>query len=204
MFQPDPPRPTDAMRARLFERRIVIVDGDLTDEVAARIAAELMTLDAIGDDRVELLLNSAGGTLEAAFTIMDVVDLLGVPAHVTCVGRAEGAALGVLAVGAKRSVVPHASLRFSAPTSSFEGRADEVVRWAGEQQDQLRRFAARLAGVVDRPVEWLLDAMHDRRRIEPDEAIRVGLIDDVARSNLASVSRFDGGPLGFRPDRGRR
>jgi ATP-dependent Clp protease protease subunit len=201
MFQPDPPRPQDVMRARLFERRVVIIDSELTDELAARVAAELMTLDATGDDRIELLLNCASGTVEAAFTVMDVIDLLGVPVHVTCVGRAEGPALGVLAVATRRAVVPHAALRFGAPAHTFEGRADDVVRWASEQQDQLRRFAERLAAATDRPVEWLLEAMHDRRRIEPAEAMRIGLVDEIARSNIATIRRIDGGALGFQPHR---
>lgn len=204
MFQPDQAHPTDVMRARFFERRVVIVDGELTDEVAARVAAELMTLDATGDNRIELMLNSFGGTLESAFTIMDVVDLLGVPVHVTCVGRAEGPALGVLAVAAKRSVVPHASLRFGAPDAAFQGRVDDVVRWAAELSEQLRRFAERLALATDRPVEWLLDAVHDRRRVEPAEALRLGLVDEIVRSNIATVRRLDGGALGFQPHRGRR
>jgi ATP-dependent Clp protease, protease subunit len=204
MFQPDQSPATDVMRARLFERRTVVVDGDLSDEVAARVAAELMTLDATGDERIELLLNSAGGTLEAAFTIMDVIDLLGVPVHATCVGRAEGPALGVLAVAAKRSVVPHASLRFAVPDAAFEGRAGDVVRWAAEQSNQLRRFAERLAAACNRPVEWLLDAVHDRRRVEPVEAVRMGLVDEIARSNIAPVRRLDGGVLGFQPRRGNR
>ena len=204
MFQPDQPPSTDVMRARLFERRVVVVDGDLTDEAAARVAAELMTLDATGDERIELLLNSAGGTLEAAFTIMDVVDLLGVPVHTTCVGRAEGPALGVLAVSTKRSVVPHASLRFGVPDAAFEGRAGDVVRWAAEQSDQLRRFAERLAAACDRPVEWLVESVHDRRRVEPVEAVRIGLVDDIARSNIASIRRLEGGALGFQPRRDHR
>jgi ATP-dependent Clp protease protease subunit len=198
----------DAMRARLFERRVVVLDGDLDDATAGRIAAELMTLDALGDERVDLLLNSGTGTLEAAFTVMDVVDLLGVPVHVTCVGRAEGPSLGVLAVGTHRAAVPHATLRLSVPANGYSGRAADVVRWAAEQHRQLERFAERLAAATSRPVAWLVDALHERRLVEPAEAIRLGIVDEIARANVATIHRLDDHPapgrrLGFQPGRSR-
>jgi ATP-dependent Clp protease protease subunit len=197
---------TDLMRAHLFERRVVVLDGELDDTTAGRVATELMTLDALGDDRIQLLLNSGGGGLSAAFTVMDVIDLLGVPVHVTCVGRAEGPPIGVLAVAGRRAAVPHAALRFAAPSSTFEGRADDVVRAAAELQDQLRRFAERLADATGAAAEWLLEAIHDRRRVEPPEALRLGLIDEIARSNIAAIRSIDGGrgaggTLGFQPRR---
>src|SRR5262245_44509665 len=140
----------DLLRARLFDRRVVMINGVLDDEAAATAAAELMTLDAAGDERVELLLNSGSGSLEAAFTVMDVIDLLGVPVHATCVGRAEGAAVGVLAVAAQRFAVQHARFRLCAPERAFSGRADDVVTWAEPQEDQLHRVTARLAGAMRR------------------------------------------------------
>ena len=73
-----------------------------------------------------------GGTLEAAFTLIDVIDLLGVPVHATCIGRAEGAALGVLAVATRRLAIPHARLRLCEPTNAFAGRADDVASWAAQ------------------------------------------------------------------------
>ncbi len=86
------------MRSRLFDHRTIFIRGVLDDETANRAAAELMTLDATGDERITLQLDLAGGTLEAAFTVMDVIDLMGVPVHALCVGRAVGPAVGVLAV----------------------------------------------------------------------------------------------------------
>jgi ATP-dependent Clp protease protease subunit len=189
----------DFLRARLFERRVVSVDGVLDDELAARVAAELMTLDAAGDERIQMLLNCAGGTLGGAFTVMDVIDLLGVPVHVTCVGRAEGPAIGVLAVGAWRTAVAHARLRLGAPEGEFHGRAADVVRWAEEQHHQIDRFCERLAAASRCPAAWLADAVRNGLALEVGEAIRRGLVDEVARSNAASVHRIDGARIGFQP-----
>ena len=70
------------------------VRGDLNEALAGQVALELMSLDASGDEHVTLYVDSGGGNLEAAFTVIDVIDLLGVPVHATCLGRAEGPAVG--------------------------------------------------------------------------------------------------------------
>ena len=71
--------PEDLLRAQLFERRIVFLRGALDDALAGDVAAQLMTLDASGDDPVQLHVDSPGGPLEPAFVLIDTIGLLGVP-----------------------------------------------------------------------------------------------------------------------------
>ncbi len=88
-----------SLDAQLLERRVVRIWGALDDASVARACAELMALDATGDEAVLLYVGSSGGPLHSAMSIIDTMDLLGVPVHVTCLGRAEGAAVGVVAAG---------------------------------------------------------------------------------------------------------
>src|SRR5262245_62015009 len=113
----DPTNWYDSLRARMFDLRTISITGRLDDEGASRVEVELMTLDANGDDEIQVLIDSGEGTLDAALTLIDVVDLLGVPVHATCLGRAEGPALAVLAVASKRSATPHCRLRASEPSA---------------------------------------------------------------------------------------
>ena len=116
-----------SLQERLFERRIVLCRGVLDDELAGRVSAELMTLDALGDAAVELQLDSHGASLEAAWTLIDVIDLLGVPVNILCSGRIEGVAAGVLSAGAKRTTLPHARFRLTDPELEISGRASELA-----------------------------------------------------------------------------
>jgi ATP-dependent Clp protease, protease subunit len=191
----------DLMRARMFEERVVLVNGDLDDALAGQVATELMTLDACGDVAVRLLLNSGGGTFGAAFTLIDVIDLLGVPVHATCIGRAEGAALGVLAVAARRLAIPHARLRLFEPTHEFAGRADDVASWAAQREHDRQRFCARIAEATGQPSSSIAAAMGEGRVLDVHEAMRAGLIDGVATSSVASVRGLDQRPIGFRSRR---
>jgi ATP-dependent Clp protease protease subunit len=182
---PVSPRPgsdawADAVRDRLFEQRTIMLRGELTDAAASQAAAELMTLDALGDSRITVHIDLTGGTLDSAFAVMDVIDLVGVPVHVRCVGRAEGPAVGVLAVAARRAMSPHARARLADPTMSASGRASELSAWAEHQLSQLRRFHQRLADAVHRPIDVVADDCGRGRYLTADDALRYGLIDEIA------------------------
>ena len=104
-----------------------------------------MTLDGEGDELITVHLDCTGGSLEAAFTLIDVIDLVGVPVHTVAVGRVIGPAVGVLAAADRRLALPHAVLQLREPRSSYAGHPEDVVGWAEQFQRQVDQFVARLA-----------------------------------------------------------
>jgi ATP-dependent Clp protease protease subunit len=173
---------------QLFGRRTVLVATTLDDETASRVAAELMTLDALGDDPIDLWVNCAGGTFDAALAVMVVIDLVGVAVQATCLGRAQGPVIGVLAVAHHRAAAPHSHLRFDAPSSSLSGRLADVVRAAEDVTRRHDDFCRRVARASGQSTEWIADALRTRRTFEPIEAVRAGLLDEIAAPRAASVS----------------
>jgi ATP-dependent Clp protease protease subunit len=147
-----------------------------------------MTLDALGDDPIELWVNCAGGTFDAALAVMDVVDLMGVAVHATCLGRAQGPVVGVMAVAHHRAAAPHSHLRFEAPASSLAGPVSDVVRAAEDLGRRHDEFCRRIALASEQTVDWVADALRTRRTFEPIEAVRAGLLDEIAGPRAASVS----------------
>ena len=137
----------DWVRSRLFAQRTVLVSGELDTDLAIAAAAELMTLDGEGDDLITVHLDCSGGSLEAAFTLIDVVDLVGAPVHAVAVGRVEGPAVGILAVADRRLALPHAQR----PAPRSRARPTRVAPttwpgWAAQFQRQVDHFVTRLAG----------------------------------------------------------
>lgn len=187
------------LHEKLFERRTVLLTGDLAD-TATRCAAELMTLDATSDGPIDLRIDCAGGTLDDAFALLDVVDLLGVPVHATCIGRADGPVAGVLAVADRRVAAPHALIRLHEGAGAcFSGSADDLAGFAAARRDHLDRFCQRLADASGQPTDVIRELTERGRPIEPEEAKRLGLIDDVAGRD-AEIRMFPR-RVGFRPDR---
>jgi ATP-dependent Clp protease protease subunit len=201
------------LQERLFERRIVLCRGTLDDALTGGVAAELMTLDALGDAAVELQLDSQGASLECAWTLIDVIDLLGVPVNIVCSGRLEGAAIGLLTAGARRTALPHTRFRLTEPELEISGWASELAALVDHHSKRLDRLYERVAASTGRPVAEVAGDFRAGRSLDATEALRYRLVDEIAGGKVAirpisdlrrhSVhSRKPGsnGPIGFRPD----
>ena len=70
---------SEALTRRLLEQRVVLLHGPLDEMTVTRVSAELMTLDAEGDDPVSLRVDCGEASLAPALTLMDVIELMGVP-----------------------------------------------------------------------------------------------------------------------------
>jgi len=201
---PPPPagQPVDghhrSARDRLFDQRVVFLWGYLDDTLASRLAIELMTLDANGDDPVQLHIDCPGGTLEAALCLIDVVDLLGVELTATCVGQAAGPAIGPLAVAPHRRATPHARFRLSEPVFELSGPARELDASAASHRAQFRRFCERVAGSLGLAPETLETDLATGRFLDADQALEYGLIDEICGPG-ARVYHMPGPRLGFNP-----
>ncbi len=199
---PEPSDWQDLVRARLLERRTVLVSGVLDAGSATQAVAELMTLDASGDGTIHLQLDCEGSSLDPAFTLMDTIDLIGVRVSVTCVGRVEGAAVGVLAVGHHRAATTHARILLRDPVESFEGRASALGALVDQAVARLAQFHERIAHTTGRSVEAVAEDCRQGKFLGAEEALAYGLIDEVAKRG-ASVHAFPSPGFGFRPP-GRR
>jgi len=192
--------PTDAwprpVLDRLFEQRVVFLWGELDHDAAGRLAAELMTLDATGDEPVHLHVDSPGGTLEAAFSVMDVIDLLGVDVVATCVGQAAGPAVGPLAVAHRRRATPHARFRLCEPVVHAAGSARQLQAWVEAQRSQRRRFCERLAAATGHTTDDVEADLAAGRFLDAAGAVTYGLVDEICGPG-ARVFPWPTGPLGF-------
>ncbi|HEV8471669.1 MAG TPA: ATP-dependent Clp protease proteolytic subunit [Methylomirabilota bacterium] len=174
--------PTPAwLQEKLFERRIVFVTGRLDDALASQAAAQIMTLDATGDDPIDVVLDSADGTLETAFVLIDVIDAAHATVRVQCQGQVGGPAIGIVAAADQRFASPHATFRLTAPATQLSGTPDQIAAQSEQHRHLLWRFQARLAKATGRPVENIADDMRCARYLDAREALDYGLIDAIRR-----------------------
>ena len=185
---------------RLFEQRVVMLQGALDDTVATRVSAELMTLDAEGDGPVTLRIDSADGSVALALTVMDVIELLGVPVRALCLGQVGGPAVGVLSVCAHRASMPSTRFSLREPTTQMEARAREVEQWARLRADDQRRFTERVAAAAGKPVAAVAQLFATGTFMSAQEALDYGLLDEICRPQ-GEIHQMPGPPIGFRPRR---
>ncbi|MHB8246606.1 MAG: ATP-dependent Clp protease proteolytic subunit [Acidimicrobiales bacterium] len=171
----------DWLDGYLFDRRIMVLRGALDDLTATRVATELMTLDATGDEAVTLQIDSSGGPLTAAFTLVDVIEALGVPVNVLCMGRVEGSAVAVAAAGTNRLALPHTRFRLSDPDTSFEARASEAQQIARSELAAIERYHECIARFTGRLVVEVERWCRQGRFLGAEEAKEIGLVDEISR-----------------------
>ena len=138
------PEPLSELLARrLLEQRVVVLHGPLDDLSVTRISAELMTLDAEGDDPVTLRVDCGEAGLGPALTLMDVIELMGVPVRALCLGLVGQGAVGVVAVCAHRAGLPSTRFSLCEPTTQLEAHVRNVAQWAEMRAGERRRFCER-------------------------------------------------------------
>jgi ATP-dependent Clp protease protease subunit len=184
------------MRRQMLDRRIVSLSGNLDDGTANEVAVSLMTLDADGDDAVQLQIDSGGGTVGAALAVIDVIDLLGVPVHGLAIGQVGGPAVGVLAVCHCRRISPHTSLRLFEPPSEMWGNARQLEQLVSAHTSAWLTFCRRVAGATGQHVDRVTEDASRGRFFTATEAIEYGLADETATPD-ARIYRLPGRTIGF-------
>jgi ATP-dependent Clp protease, protease subunit len=190
----------DVLARRLFEQRVVLLGGSLDDEALTRAAAELMTLDADGDAAISLRLDCSEGTIAGALTLMDVIELLGVPVRALGLGQVSGPAVGILAVCGHRAAMPSTRFMVREPSTQMEAHARDVARWAQMRAEERQRFCDRLAQATGQPPATVAEDLSKGLFMGADEALTYGLIDEISRPE-AEIHHMPGPPIGFRPRR---
>lgn len=165
---------------RLMERRIVMASGQLDGEAATRLSAQLLTLDAEGDDPIRLELQGVTADLPAALALMGVLDVVGVPVHGRASGQLGGAALGVLAACSDRSAYPNAVFALSEPRAGFDGSATELTAQEEQLRMMLDTLYHRLAEVTGQEPDTIRADARRGRLLSTDDAISYGLVQHLA------------------------
>ena len=169
--------------SRLLAERVVFLGGELTDELANVVIAQMLFLEAESPDRdVSLYVNSPGGDVTALFAIYDTMQAVRPDVATWCIGQAASGAAVLLASGAagKRHALPTARILLHQPWGStgqgqsidIKIRAEEMVRQRRLMEDILVRHTAQTAERIheDLDRDFILD---------PEAAKAYGVVDHV-------------------------
>jgi ATP-dependent Clp protease protease subunit len=171
------------LEERLFDRRIVVLQGPVTSPSATRTAAALLTLDALGADPIELHLRSPDGDLDAVFAVVDALDVMHAPVHALATAEVGGGALGLYAVARRRKAFPHARFRLSEPrVAAVAGTADDVAHAAGHHLRALEDLILRIADATGQPRSRVEDDLSRGRNLTAVEAQEYGLVHEIIQN----------------------
>ena len=167
----------------------MLASGILDDDAAARLSAQLLTLDAEGDKPIRLELQNLQAELPTALTVMGILDVLRVPVHACVSGEISGPGLGVLASCPRRSGYPNACFVLSEPKLHFGGTVTSLTAREQQVTRMLDTLYFRLAEVTGREVDQIRDDARRGRSLTTAQAIGYGLIQGQETSARPSRSR---------------
>jgi len=176
--------------SRLLKDRIVFLGGQVTDDVANLITAQLLFLESEDPEReVNMYINSPGGSVTAGLAIYDTMQFVKPPVSTLCVGQAASMGSFLLAAGAKgrRYALPHSRILIHQLSGGFEGQAADIeiqAREALRQKEILNEVLARHTGKTIKQIEK--DTDRDNF-MSAAQAVEYGLIDEVITGRAAKL-----------------
>ena len=121
--------------SRLLKDRIVFLDGEINDQVANIVVAQLLFLEAENPDKdIHLYINSPGGVVTAGLAIYDTMQYIKPDVSTICIGSCASMAAVLLTAGAKgkRYALPHANVMIHQPLGGVRGQATDIEIHAKE------------------------------------------------------------------------
>jgi len=168
--------------SRLLSERIVLLTGEVNDDVADIITAQLFYLESA--DRksdVYFYINSPGGAVTAGLAIYDVMQFINCDVITVCLGQAASMGAMLLAAGTngKRMALPHARVMIHQPLGGAQGQASDVEIQAKEMMRIKRLLNDRLSKHTGQPLETIQGDTDRDFFMTAEDAKAYGLIDHV-------------------------
>jgi ATP-dependent Clp protease protease subunit len=172
--------------SRLLKDRIIFLGGEVTDDSANAIIAQLLFLEADDPTKdIYMYINSPGGSVTAGMAIYDTMQYIKPDVSTLCVGMAASMGAFLLAAGAKgkRYSLPNSEIMIHQPLGGAQGQATDIEIHAKriiEIKEKLNRILAEATGKSYEQVCKDTDRDHF---LTAEEAKEYGLIDDVITSH---------------------
>jgi len=168
--------------SRLLKDRIIMLSGEVNDQVASTIVAQLLFLEAQDPDKdIYFYINSPGGVITSGLSMFDTMNYIKPDIVTICMGQAASMGAFLLSSGTpgKRYALPHARIMIHQPSGGAQGQSTDIQIQAEEIQrlkDMLNEIMAKNCGKKAKQLEK--DTERDNF-MSSEEAVEYGLIDKV-------------------------
>jgi ATP-dependent Clp protease protease subunit len=173
--------------SRLLKERIVFLVGQINDNVATLITAQLLFLES-EDPKKEIFfyINSPGGLVNAGFGVYDTMQYIKPSVSTLCIGQASSMGSFLLTAGenGKRFSLPNSRIMVHQPSAGFQGQATDIEIHANEIMLLKKRLNEIYSKHTGRTVEEIKNALERDKFMTAQEAKEFGLIDKVVERRV--------------------
>ena len=168
--------------SRLLKERIIFLTGQINDNVASLVTAQLLFLEAEDPKKeIYLYINSPGGLVTAGLGIYDTMRYIKPDISTLCIGQAASMGSFLLAAGTKgkRFSLPNSRIMVHQPSAGFQGQATDIEIHAKEVLSLKKRLNEIYSKHTGKSVDDIKLALERDNFMTADMAKSFGLIDSV-------------------------
>ena len=168
--------------SRLLKERIIFLTGQINDNVASLVTAQLLFLEAEDPKKeIYLYINSPGGLVTAGLGIYDTLQYIKPDISTLCIGQAASMGSFLLAAGTKgkRFSLPNSRIMVHQPSAGFQGQATDIEIHANEVLSLKKRLNEIYSKHTGKSVNEIKSALERDNFMTADIAKSFGLIDEV-------------------------
>ncbi len=173
--------------SRLLKERIIFLVGQINDNVATLITAQLLYLESENPKKeIYFYINSPGGLVNAGFGVYDTMQYINPSVSTLCIGQASSMGSFLLAAGenGKRFSLPNSRIMVHQPSAGFQGQATDIEIHANEIMLLKKRLNEIYSKHTGRTVDEIKNALERDKFMTPQEAKEFGLIDKVVEKRI--------------------
>ncbi|BDB96297.1 ATP-dependent Clp protease proteolytic subunit [Candidatus Hydrogenosomobacter endosymbioticus] len=176
--------------SRLLKERIIFLTGEINDDTASLVCAQLLFLESEDPDKdICLYINSPGGVITSAFGIYDTMQYVRPSVSTICVGQAASAGALLLCCGAngKRISLPNSRIMLHQPLGGVRGQASDIEIHAKEillMKTIINNIISEKTGLSHDKVKEMTDR---DCFLSANEALELGIIDKVISARESAM-----------------
>ena len=168
--------------SRLLKDRIIFLSGEIDDDSANAIVAQMLFLEMEDPDKdIMLYINSPGGSISAGMAIYDTMKYLKCEVSTLCIGMAASMAAFLLAAGAKgkRKALPHSEVMIHQPLGGAQGQTTDVLIYADRLKKTKELMNEELAKNTGNKLSRIKADVERDNFMDAKEALAYGIIDSI-------------------------
>lgn len=167
--------------SRLLKDRIILLNGEINDNSANIVVAELLYLDSINNDDISIYINSPGGSITSGMAIYDTMNFVKSNVSTICIGICASMAAFILSSGTKgkRYCLNNSEVMIHQPLGGAQGQATEI-KIAAERIIKLKNKINKI--LANNTNQNLIKIEQDTERdyfLSAKEALEYGIIDEI-------------------------
>ncbi len=167
--------------SKLLEDRIIMIYGEIDDNVSNIVVAELLYLDSINNDDISLYINSNGGSITAGMAIYDTMNFIKSDVSTTCIGMCASMAAFLLSSGkkGKRYSLKNSEIMIHQPLGGASGQATEI-KIAADRILKIRKNMNKILSLnTNKDIKTIKKDTERDNFMSSYEALSYGIIDKI-------------------------